>query len=55
MKQKKPISLSSDVADASYDPTPSDWHNTLTAILKGVLVITSLGLSAYFLYGILSK
>ena len=54
MKQK-PISLSSDVADASYDPTPSDWHNTLLAILKGVLVITSLILSAYFLYGILSK
>ena len=54
MKQK-PISLSSDVADASYDPTPSDWHNTLLAFLKGVLVITSLILSAYFLYGILSK
>ncbi|MBT4385789.1 MAG: hypothetical protein HOD27_03005 [Betaproteobacteria bacterium] len=54
MKQK-PISLSSDVADASYDPTPSDWHNTLLAILKGVLAITSLVLSAYFLYGILSK
>jgi len=54
MKQK-PIPLSSDAADANYDPTPSDWHETLLAILKGVLVITSLVLSAYFLYGILSK
>jgi hypothetical protein len=54
MKQK-PISLSSDEADARFDPTPSDWHNTLLAILKGILVISGLALSAYFLYGILSK
>tara|TARA_B100001094_G_C18181330_1_gene801084 strand:- start:2164 stop:2328 length:165 start_codon:yes stop_codon:yes gene_type:complete len=54
MKQK-PTSLSSDVAEASYDPTPSDWHNTLTTILKGILVISSMALSAFFLYGILSR
>ena len=54
MKQK-PISLSSDVTDATYDPTPSDWHNTLLVILKSILVVSSLALSAYFLYGILSK
>lgn len=45
MKQK-PVQLSSDVADASYDPTPSDWHNTLLVILKGILAISSLVLSA---------
>ena len=52
MKQR-PLSLSSEVDDANYDPTPSDWHRTFVTILKGAVVLVSLGLSVYFLYGII--
>ena len=39
----------------TYGTNPSDWHETFLAIVKGLLIIMGLALSAYFLYGIITS
>ena len=49
--EQRPASLATE--DYVYYSSHSDWHETFVTILKVTLVTTSLGLSGYFLYGII--
>ena len=52
--EQRPIPYTSTNDDYAYAANPHDWHNVFLAILKWVAIIAGLGLSGYFLFGIIN-
>ena len=52
--EQRPIPYTRTGDDYAYAANPHDWHNMLLVTFKWVSIIAGLGLSGYFLFGIIN-